>query len=160
MREHIHGQDVDDSLRDDLVEFPQTLPSGWQTPIPEQNLAVDGCGRRYQFGYSPFESEDGTNVHYYVNKPINDEFFLTIQATNREDTTYVRIQLSEGSDVVGLNEYDSRGPDVHVIDDEKVEDIESEDKIDQHFEDVTEVIERFAEEYGDRDLEELKRISS
>jgi hypothetical protein len=61
---------------------------------------------------------------------------------------------------VGLSEHDSRGPKLYVIDNQNIEDIESEEKIEQHFEDVTAVTERFAEEYGDKDLDELKRIST
>lgn len=49
---------------------------------------------------------------------------------------------------------------MHVLDNKTIRDIQTEEEIEQHFNRVTSVIERFAEQYGDKNLHELKTIST
>lgn len=158
MNEYCHR--VHETVKEDIINFTEGLPDDWQTQIPEQNLAVDGRTIDYRFNVVDFGSV-GTesNVFYYVNKPINSRFFLTIWAQSGENNTIIEILLSEGTDITGLVHL-NRDPEFHVIDSERLSEMNSEIDLEPHFEKVSNIVEQFISDYGHRDLGELQTIST
>lgn len=147
-------------LREQIIDFHENeLPEKWQPEIPNENLAVDGSGRPYSFSIEDTGFEEYQDIDYYVNRPVNEDYFLTIMANTKDNMTVVYVLLCEGSEIVGFNSA-SRGAKYHCIESESLEQVESEEELPEHFDDISRVVKRFAEKYQETGLDELQESAS
>ena len=149
---------VDEGIRDSIISFTRDLPNGWKTQIPDQNLAVDGCAPQYQFEViENMSKNDEINIFYYVNRPIDQEYFLTIWAYTKDDGEGVEaeIVLSEGSEVADLFHID-REPEYYTIESQE---IQQSGGLESYFESIKNVVRDYVDEYGKKDLAELRNRS-
>lgn len=118
-------------------------------------MDVDGCARPYNFEEIEYLSRDNDiSIFYYINKPINEEYFLTIRASTKDDEMSVEVEvvLSEGSEVADLLHID-REPEYYTI---ECQEIESKESLESYFESIKNVVSDYIVKYDNLSLNELK----
>jgi hypothetical protein len=153
--------EIGNPLREQIIDFTENeLPEEWQADIPDENLAVDGAGRTYAFSIEDIGFEEYHNIKYYVNRPINEEYFLSIKTDTDDNKTFVDVLLCEGSEVVGFTGSVNRNAECHRIETQAIDQVESEEELPDHFGEISKVVKKFAEKYRGTDLEELQKLAS
>jgi DNA-directed RNA polymerase subunit L len=153
--------EIGEPLRQKIIDFTENeLPEEWQAEIPDENLAVDGKGRTYAFSIDDIGFEEYHNIKYYVNRPINEEYFLTIKTDTDDNKTSVDVLLCEGSEVVGFTGSVNRNAECHRIETQALDQVESEEELPEHFDEISKVVKQFADKYRETDLDELQELAS
>jgi DNA-directed RNA polymerase subunit L len=153
--------EIGEPLREKIIDFMENeLPEEWQAEIPDQNLAVDGAGRTYAFRIVDIGFEEYHNIKYYVNRPINEDYFLSIKTDTDDNKTFVDVLLCEGSDIVGFSGSVNRNAECHRIETQALDQVESEEELPEHFDEISKVVKEFADKYRETDLDKLQELAS